>query len=657
MARKNHEFQSHHYMNALKWFIACFVAMIGPLAIAQSPVLFQVEEEPVHLEEFLYIYEKTNRDAASFSRSSVEEYLDLYKKFKLKVYKAKQLELDTVAALNAELAGYRKQLANTYLSDKEVLESLTKEGYKRMQEDVSFSHILLKVPLGASEYREKDVYQRAMKVLDRLRSGEDFTSVAMEVSEDETVRKNEGKVGYVTALLPDGFYQLETALYTLPGNTYSRPIRSKLGYHIVRIDGKRPARGELEVAHILIRNGAGAKERIDELHAELESGADFETVAKNHSQDNRTASNGGYLGFFGINKYESIFENTAFRIHEDGAYSRPIKTTIGWHIIKRISAKPVLPFEAVKRTLESDIKKDGRFQIAEDAMLEKIKDENNFEEKDWDSALLVKDLGDDFLSYKWIKPSSFKNQELFSAGKQTWTVDHLFDFMTKNTAARLRINRSVPSQQALDIIYNDFIAEQLKIFEEAQLEEKHPEFKALMREYAEGILLFEVTKKYVWDRASEDSTGLKSYFESHATNYMWPEKALVETVTINSEDPTVIAKVKKLLAKKSSQKIIGKLNKKQELVLVQGKLLEKDELESGIAWKKYAMSMPEMKAGQTHLRRVAEIIPPQPKTLEEARGYIIADYQDHLEKEWVKELTAAYDIKVHEEVLNSIIKE
>ncbi|NND06898.1 MAG: hypothetical protein HKN87_11005 [Saprospiraceae bacterium] len=644
-------------MNTLKWFIAACLVVIGSFTEAQNPVLFQVEEEPVHLEEFLYIYEKTNRDAADFSRSSVEEYLDLYKKFKLKVYKAKQLKLDTVDALNNELAGYRKQLANTYLSDKEVLVSLMKEAHERMQEDVSFSHILFKVPPGAGEQREKDIYQRAMKVLDRLRSGADFAKVALETSEDETVTKNEGKVGYVTAMLPDGFYQLETALYSLPGNTYSRPIRSKLGYHIVRVDGKRPARGEIEVAHILARSGPGAKDKIDKLYQELEKGADFEQLAKAHSQDNRTAASGGYLGFFGINKYESVFENTAFRIREDGAHSRPIKTSLGWHIIKRISAKPVPSYEALRRTLESEIQKDGRYQIAEDAMLEKIKDENAFVDKDWDRAQLIKDLGADFLSYKWKRPNDFDNQELFSVGKQTWKVDQLLDFMTKNTAARLRINRSLAPQKAIAVLYDDFISEQLKTFEESQLEDKHPEFKALMREYAEGILLFEVTKEYVWDRASEDSVGLRKYFESNANNYMWPAKALVETITINSEDPAVVAKVKKLSAKKSSQKIIKKINKNEEFVLVQGKFLEKEELPAGLGWEKYAMTAPEEQNGQMQIKRVAEIIPPQPKTLEEARGYIIADYQDYLEKEWVNELMAAYEINVNQDVLSSIIKE
>ncbi len=656
VAQKLLEIQSDYSMKVVNPVFALSLAMMVSLGMAQNPVLFQVEEEPVHLDEFLYIYEKTNRDAADYSPASVGEYLDLYKKFKLKVYKAKQLHLDTISSLKSELGGYRKQLANTYLSDKEVLESLMREAHQRMQEDVSFSHILLKVAPGADTERENQIYQRAMTVLDRLRAGEGFATVALEVSEDQTVRKNEGKVGFVTALLPDGFYDLETALYTLPKKTYSRPIRSKLGYHIVKVDDRRPARGEIEVAHILIRRSPNAQEKIEQIHQDLEEGADFETLAKAQSEDKRTVANGGYLGFFGINKYESIFENTAFRLREDGAYSRPIQTSIGWHIIKRITKKPIPSYEEVKRTLETKIKKDGRYQVAEKSMLEKIKEENDFREENWNRQKLLDELGENFLSYQWKRPNSFDNQALFSIGDQTWEVEDFFYYTTKNTASRLRIGRSTPLQKALDIVYNDFIADQLRTYEESQLENKYPEFKALMREYAEGILLFEVTKKYVWDRASEDTVGLRRFYEAHADRYKWPEKALIETITIKSQKDDIIRKVKKLMSRKTSQQIIKKMNKKEELVLVQGKLVEKENLSPSMMWKKYAVSEAQQDQGATTLRRLAEIVPRKQKTLEEARGYIIADYQDHLEEKWVKDLMADYTVIVHQEVLDSIIK-
>ena len=639
--------------------LVILVALCG-FSFAQDQILFTVEDEPVHLDEFLYIYEKTNRDQANFSKASVEEYLDLYKKFKLKVYKARQMKLDTISALNNELAGYRKQLANAYLSDKEVLESLTREASERMLRDVSFSHIVIKVPPTATEEEVELAYQKALKVLERLRSGENFTKVALEVSEDDHVSRNEGKVGYVTAMLPDGFYDLETALYTLPPETYSRPIRSKMGYHIVITDGDRPARGEMEVAQILIRNGRNrnTKALIDSIYMQLQAGQDFAELARNFSEDKATSNQGGYLGFFGINKYESIFENTAFRLRDDGDYSTPVRSSIGWHIIKRISHKPIPPYEDYRRTLEAKVKADGRYAIAEKSMLTKIKDENDFREKSWDQDLLLKEIGEDYLNYRWKSPESYSNQELFTISDQTVKVDELLAYLMKNTASRLRINRVLSSKQALNQLYDEFVENTLRDYEELQLENKHPEFKALMREYSEGILLIEATKMKVWDRASEDTAGLKVFYKSNQDNYLWPERALLESLTINSTDQKVIEKILKQVPKKSGSKLLNKFNKKAEVVKSHTVLIDKEDMDPNLVWSKNSMTplVTDHEKGVTNLKRIVEIVPPKRKTLDEDRGYVIADYQDFLEKQWVQELMKEYEVTVNEEVLNSIIR-
>lgn len=649
-------------MNHLKGLplIATILVVICGFSFGQDKVLFSVEDEPVYLDEFLYIYEKTNRDKADFSRASVEEYLDLYKKFKLKVHKAREMQLDTIQSLQAELAGYRKQLANAYLSDKEVLESLTREAYERMLKDISFSHILIKVSPNANAEEEDAAYQKALKVLERLRSGEDFTQVALQVSDDESVRKNEGRVGYITAMLPDGFYDLETAIYTLPPRTYSRPIRSKLGFHILMTDGEREARGEMEVAQILIRNRANrdSKAKIDSIFNLMEKGADFAELARMHSDDKNTAAQGGYLGFFGINKYESIFENTAFRLSEDGEYSRPVRSSIGWHIIKRISHKPVPPYQEIRRTLEAKVKADSRYTVAERAMLSKIKEENNFREFNWDRDLLLMEVGKDYLDYRWKAPDSFTDQPLFSINNQSVNVAEFLAYLTKNAASRLRINRAMSPGQALDQLYREFEESALKQYEESQLEAKYPEFKALMREYSEGILLFEATKMKVWDRASEDTLGLKEYYRSHQDQYLWPERALVETITINSTDEVVLQKVMKQVPKKSGAKLLKKFNKEAELIKSQTVLRDKTELDPALSWNRNSTTPMEKdtERGITTFKRVVEIVAPQPKSLDEARGYVIADYQDYLEKQWVKNLMEEFEVTINQEVVDSIVK-
>lgn len=636
----------------------CFTFIV---AHGQEKILFKVEDTPVTVDEFLYIYEKTNRDKADYSSASIEEYLDLYQKFKLKVHKAREMRLDTIVALQNELAGYRKQLASSYLSDKEVLATLTKEAFDRMQEDVSFSHILFRIPQNASREDSTRIYEKALSALDRLREGEEFTKLALELSEDETVRENQGRVGYVTAMLPDGFYDLETTLYTLPLNRYSRPVLSRLGYHIVMRHDKRPARGEIEVSHILIRNerGRSAKSLVDSLHQMLVDGADFADLASRYSEDKLTASKGGYLGFFGINKYESIFENTAFRLKEDGDISVPIKTSIGWHIIKRISLKPKQSYEQIRRLLETKVKNDSRFAIAEKAMLTKIKDENNFELHDWNEDLFLQEVGENFLTYQWKTPDVLTRQVIFSLGGEEMTTRDFSNFLVRNTASRLRVNRLADRKRALQSLLQEFMDQSLVDFEEGRLEEKYPEFKALMREYSEGILLFEATKIKVWDKASQDSTGLRSFYNKNKQQYKWPERAEVESIAIHTSDMKMVDKVKKQMTKRSGDKLLKKFNKKSELVTIHSSLVEREELPEDLTWSRNSTAQPatDESSGAYTIKRVADIIQPQVKNLDEARGYVIADYQDYLEKEWVEELKSQYKVTLYEDVLNSIIKD
>jgi peptidyl-prolyl cis-trans isomerase SurA len=301
-------------------------------AQSDDPVLFTVNNDPVHVSEFEYIYTKTNGEKADFSRKSLREYLNLYVKFKLKVEKAKEMQLDTIQSLQRELEGYRRQLADSYLIDKEVTENLIREAYERTKQDVDISHIVIKAEAGADSIM---AYKTAMKVLSDLKGGASFEKLAEQYSSDKSVTKNKGRIGYVTALFPNGFEKLEAAAYNQPLDEYSQPIRTVAGYHILKVHDRRPARGEVEVAHILIRHPKSQPDKtaitkdpkglIDSLYIQLQNGANFEELAKAYSQDKRTAEKGGYVGFFGINRYEKPFENGAFGLEKDGDYTTHLK--------------------------------------------------------------------------------------------------------------------------------------------------------------------------------------------------------------------------------------------------------------------------------------------------------------------------------------------
>ena len=633
----------------------------------EDPVLFTVENTPVHQSEFNYIYTKTNGDKADFSKKSLEEYLDLYVKFKLKVQRAKDMKLDTIPALQQELEGYRKQLANSYLVDKEVTERLTKETYDRSLKDVNMSHIMVALPPNAAPKDTLIAFGRIQSIKRELDAGADFAEVAKAKSDDQSAKQNGGNIGYITSMLPNGFYNLESAAYNTPVGRISNIIRTAAGYHVVRVEGTRDARGEIVASHILIRKGkegkgATAKQKIDKIYQALESGESFEALARTNSEDKLSSSKGGNLGTFGINKYERSFEDAAFGIEEDGGYSKPIETSIGWHILKRISKKPLEEYDIARRKLAQKIQRDSRYTIAQDAMVGRIKKEAGFSANSSVLKKFAASVGDEFMTHRW-KPGAKSAETIFSFKDGTkYSLADFEKFCQKKSRDRMRMARGGSAEDAVNRLYDDFVKENCMAYEERQLDKKYPEFKSLMREYEEGILLFEATKILVWDKASQDSAGLKAYYTQYSDNrkYMWKERAKVSFYALQKGAESQLSKLRKFAAKSGPEKVLSKYNKKGNVLTQRLEMYErgKNDVLDKLDWKAGNLSAIEInnKDGSSNFMKIEKVIPPTPKTLQEARGYVVADYQDHLEREWVEELRKTYKVEINQKVFDSMIK-
>ncbi len=655
----------------IKNFLLSIVALLFVTALVgqdNDPVLFTVDYTPVRVSEFEYIYSKTNGDKADFSRASLQEYLDLYTKFKLKVQRAKDMQLDTIPSLQKELEGYRRQLANSYLIDREVTDKLVKEAYDRMQKDVKVSHILVNLPPNASGEDTVKSYTIAKDLMKQLKKGEDFEKLAMKVSDDKSAKDNKGTIGYLTAMLPNGFYEFENAIYNTPVGEMTGPVRSKMGYHIIRVDDVRPARGEVEIAHILIRkpkegeevDPAGAKNKIDSIYQSLEGGADFGALAEKFSEDKRSAGKGGYIGFFGINRYEGAFEDAAFGIQEDSTYTKPVETSIGWHILKRLSKKEAEPYDLAKRRLQAQIQRNDRHKKAKESMVARIKKEANYKVYDSNLEDFMSTIDESFLTHKWQVPELDKDQPLFSLGKEKFMISEFAQYCKNATRDRLRGGRRKP-QEVADLLFDKFVTDNCLEYEERQLEKKYPEFKALMREYEEGILLFEVTKKLVWDKASQDTTGLKNFFKKVDGRYKWRERAQVSVYRISPKVEDELDKIRKFAKKNPPEAVLEKFNTEENTFIT----FKEEKIEKGrnpvldnMTWG--AGNVSEIKKDKRtkgiSFMKIEKILPPSNKTLEEAKGYVIADYQDQLEKEWVKELKAAYKVTIDDDVFESLVK-
>lgn len=642
-------------------FLVTFIAFIWTTSVnsqTKEPILFTVDGQSVPASEFTYIYSKNNRDDADFSEASLREYLDLYTKFKLKVREAYAMRLDTVSQLKNELDGYRKQLADSYLTDKEITEKLVREAYDRMQEDIHVAHIFVRTnPDIASDTAAG--YERIQKIYKDLQAGGKWDDIARRTSDDNTTKEMGGDMGYITALLPSGFYAFETAAYTTPVGSFSAPVKTAIGYHIVKVLGKRPARGEMDVAHILYRvksdgsNDQEAKAKAETLYSQLVAGAAFEEAARKSSEDKATGERGGFIGTMTINQFEKQFEEAAYALAKDGDISMPIRTRLGWHIVKRVKKRPMLSYEASKRKLETQLGRDDRIASARQAMVNRIKAEAGHTINQAVYNEFVEKAGPDLQTYRWQVPE-VTPAVLLTLGNDTYTNIDFGNYVRNNARVRMGVAKGTPNKEIMDRVFNDFVNEKALYFEERNLVNKYPEFKALMREYEEGIMLFEATKINVWDRASRDSVGLKAFHADHRMDYMWDERIEVATVTIDSASLAKLPQIKKWAAKKSLPVVAAKAAKKKIPLHISRRVYQKEEtLPQGLTWTEGSQA--DLADGNGFVK-VERIIPPQPKSLEEARGYIIADYQDQLEKEWVASLQKKYPLQVDETVLASLVR-
>lgn len=647
-----------------------FCLSSGSLSAQDDAVLFSVNGNPVLASEFKYIYAKTNQEKADFSEASLQEYLDLYTKFKLKVQKARDLQLDTIPALKSELEGYRRQLANSYLTDKEVTEKLVREVYDRSKKDISLSHIFFAVDKNAKAADTLAAYNKAMVAYKAVKAGMPFETAAVKYSEDKSAAENKGLIGHVTAMFPDGFYTMESGVYNAKEGDVVGPFRSFSGYHVVKVGESRPARGTMEIAQILCRKAKGsdgtqAKNRADGAYQKLMAGENWEKVVLASSDDKLTASNGGVLGTFGINQYQKSFEDAAFAIDKDGGYSKPVETTIGWHIIKRISRRPAASYEDQRRVLAEKIKRDSRSQIAKKHMITRIKSEAKFKEDlGVLSAWKTKQVDSVFTTFRWKASSPADNTPLFNfgGGERTFSVGDFEKYVERAARERMRAaGTDKPLVELIDQLYAAFVDDATMLFEESKLDEKYPDFKALMREYEEGILLFDATKQLVWDKANVDTVGLKKFFNDEVRGkYKWDERAMVDNYTIKSTDEKLVAKIRKYITKKPSSDVLKKFNKKAEVVSVAKSSYErgkgKTRLDAAL-WKKGAMSVAQTdaEAGITTFSMTSDVLAPMPKELNECRGYAVADYQDYLDKKWVADLQKEYTVKLNDKVFEAMI--
>jgi len=468
--------------------------------------LVTINKEKTTIADFKRIYEKNLDAIDSEEAKDVTNNLTLYINYKLKVEEAYLLRFDTLTSYKKEIASYKDQLAAPYLQDTTFIAELVKEMYFRTKNEVKAKHILIRTLKDATP-QDTLTFNKITTIRNRIINGEDFEKVAVETSEDTSaqgnaekgVEGNKGNLGYFSAF--NMVAPFEDAAYKTKVGEVSMPFRSTFGYHILKVDNFRAAKGEIEAAHILISNSTkSSKAKINEVYKRLQNNEAFAKLANAYSDDSGSKAKGGKLNKFGTGRMVKPFEIAAFSLENEGDFSKPFKTRFGWHIVKLLKKHPIRSFAEMKQELIAKIKRSSRMQMSETAVINKLKKQYSIIENEESKNILNrKDI-------RTISKDSLQNNILSindSNIKQETFVEYL-----KN-------RRNKPTY----VLFEMFKNQEILAYYKKNLVNTEPEYANVLKEYEDGLLLFELMQQKIWNKSSKDTLGLKTYFSNNKEKY------------------------------------------------------------------------------------------------------------------------------------------
>lgn len=631
---------------------------------ANKEVLFTIDDKPYYTDEFARVYNKNIDLVKDESQKDLNQYLDLFVGYKLKINKANKLGLQNGQAYQAELKSYRNQLSKNYLTDSKVTQELIEESYKRSLKEIKAAHILFMVDENASPEDTLKAYKKAVEVREKALKGEDFGELAVKYSEDPSAKENKGELGYFSAFRM--VYPFESAAYKTPKGQVSKITRTRFGYHIIKVEDVRDNRGELTVAHIMIlkpqnqnpEESEKAKNTIQEIYTKLQQGENFESLAKQFSQDKSSASKGGLLNRFGSGQLSSEeFEDAAFALKNPNDFSTPIESNFGWHIIKLIERHPVKTLEEMQAELDNKIRKDERSRLITNSLTEKLKKKYAVKRNDKLYAALSKTVTDKFYMGEWKLPENTKPfaGDLVTIDKKAITGEEFLKFLTTQQRGE---NTIKPIGKLVDKKYQEFVDVKVNELYNNNLENEFPDFAAVMEEYRDGLLLFDLMEKEIWEKAKTDTIGLQNFYESRINNYRWGNR--LDAVVLTSTKMDVAKKAQKLLKQgKTADFIKEKLNLNGKVdVMSNAGIFEEnsDALPKGLVKKDGVSDI--IKDGEYYfIVKINKHLEAEPKTLDEARGKVINDYQQYLEEKWVGDLKQEFKVNVNQPAFEKVKKQ
>lgn len=637
----------------------CFLSPL--LASGQSlndSTLMTVAGRDVQAGEYIRMYKKSLEPGQA---GDIDDYLQLYINFKLKVADAISEGIDTTKAFRNELKGYRNQLAQNYLTDTGIREELLRKTYQRYLTEINAWHVLVSCPENASPDDTLSAWKKALALRERIISGEPFEQVARGASDDPSVKNNGGNLGFFSVF--QMIMPFEDAAYNLRTGAVSQPVRTPYGYHIIKVTGKRASRGKILVAHIMKVSppGTGEKEAkaaedaINDIYRQLQAGASFSELARKYSDHKESAMQGGKLNWFGTGEIISELSEAAFAIPDTGQFSKPVRTVYAWHIVKLLDRRAPGTFEETRSFLESKLNQSYLNSLSKKSFIEKLKGEYNFRINQ--DALKWFIVNTDTLKIKGLAVydrAKMPPGDLYSFADQHLTNRDFASYIEKRSSRIATKDPEYFIRQSIETRISDHIIK----YEDSVLEDKYPDFRYLMTEFHDGILLFEISGRKIWNVVQEDSAGLQDYYEKHKTEFITPRSVTAKIYTLNSSsgEKKFMKDYRKFSRKPDCDSLMMNYynrGKDSLLVIREGRYKEgENSLIDNIRWAKGTYMS--KTGGFPSIVIINSVDEPEPMLFEEVQGEMISGYQEFLEKQWIEQLKNKYTVKIHDPVFEKI---
>ncbi|REG88441.1 peptidylprolyl isomerase [Algoriphagus antarcticus] len=625
-------------------------------ATGQDDPLLTIGGKTVDKDELIYLLSKGNKSepgTPGMSRDEFDENLDLFINYKLKVREAEAKGLDQSEEFLKEFESFRENIKAPFLIRNSLEEGELRKAYSRMQEIIRASHILLQFPANASEEDSMIVLRMAMKIEDEIKNGGSINDLAVEYSDDPSAQINKGDLGYFTAL--QMVQPFEDAAFSLQPGQVSDPVLTNFGYHIINVKDRQPNPGQVRVSHILIRidenapNGEDlAKRKVADIYNEIQKVSTiWDDIVKNYSEDPSSSLKGGILPWFSVGSMIPEFEMAAFSLTETGEVSPPIRTRYGYHILRLEEKRPVESFESMEESIRSRILRDSRSTMIQSQVMSIQKSRYNFDENEGNVAKLRAELNTTTKSgfAQYLTEKDLAADQLFSLQGKSYIAQDLADYMAEEEIS-LKIKTGT-----FDAWYERFAASELNKAEEADLAANNKEYRMLLKEYRDGILLFSLMNEEVWQKGLMDSVAQKAFYQKNIQEYQW--KGRVNAYIVKVLDMTQLDAARKILqGNPLSDELIASFESSYESTNSLAFQTESGNIEYSehpvLSKANMNESYQELEAnGHLHIVLLGEKTNAEPKKFDETRGFVIRDYQEYLDKNLIETLRKKYPVKIN----------